>query len=411
MTRTQYLSCTYGHICSGCNFLHLSNEEIFQLRREKIIELGIVNSDASSTIEFQWIDAGKLRDRLEFTLETDSNGTKRLGLYSKVPSSREREIIDLAGCPQLTPDLEAWLQDFRKDLPPLKKRAGIRLRVSPGNVRGLWIDAANEDIRDLLDEGHWLARQLNNAVIIEAGQKRKRVAFNVPKDIAHSNETGSRVRQVMLTDPTLEPWFETSTSPKIEIFGSVGTFTQPGFRAGQRLVETVTEHLTQVATPNTHQITEFGCGSGTLTLALVTKGFSIQAYEFDGLAIEALEKSFLLTGLPRERLQIFRGDFIQSPKAFTKVETSYSQSLKTVFLVDPPRAGLGVFLDRILEKESTDRTSKPKWIYVSCYPESFAADLQKLKNHGYQLKRLTVVEQFPYTSHFELVATIENCRD
>lgn len=411
MPYTQLLSCSYSHICSGCSYLHLSQEEVSELRRQTLFDLGI-----SNPIEIEWIDTGRLRDRLEFTLETDEAGRQRLGLYSKTgtktgtknENGQTRELIDLEGCPQLSRELELWLQDFRRDLPPIKRRAGVRLRVSPTGLRGVWLDAANEDLRDLLDEGAWLERQLQNNIVIEAGQKRKRVALR--------NDSGPNNRRVGLVDPVSEAWYETPNlasgdnpkNPALKVFGSVGTFTQPGFRAGRKLVEVVQSHLGKLADPDTHRITEFGCGSGTFTLALLAKGFQVRAYEFDPLAIAALEQGAQSAGFNsgkfENRLQVFRGDFIQSAKAFTGHQHE-ATSLREVLLVDPPRTGLGVFAEQIVTLENYRRAP---WIYISCFPESFAKDLDLLRTNGYRLTRLSVVEQFPFTKHFELVATIES---
>jgi 23S rRNA (uracil1939-C5)-methyltransferase len=403
MTNPDFLSCSYSSICSGCSYLHLSKDEVGALRKLNLLELGI-----SSPTQIEWIANGRLRDRLEFTLETTDSGRQKLGLYSKI----NREIIDLEGCPQLSEHLEAWLQDFRRDLPPIKRRAAIRLRVSPSGLRGVWIDAANEDLRDLLDESKWFERQLHAGIVVEAGQKRKRVAL---REVA-TTSSADHSRRVGLIDAVTEAWFETYASTPIKIFGSVGTFTQPGFQAGKKLVETVKSHLELVATAKTHRITELGCGSGTLTLALLALGYQIRAFEFDPTAIAALEKGCDVAGFNStksgSRLKVFRGDFIQSAKAFDENRNHADDQgadltnshLKEVLLVDPPRSGLGSFLERILSLESYKGAA---WVYVSCFPESFSKDLQILQQHGYRLSRLSVVEQFPFTKHYELVATIQ----
>ncbi len=402
MSHSQYLSCSYAHLCSGCAHLYLSQDQVRQLRIQNLVALEILQSPGDPRIDFQWISAGHLRDRLEFTYEPGQNGNKALGLYAKAHESNgnRRPLIDIEGCPQLSQQLESWLQEFRRDLPPLKQRAGIRLRVSPAGLRGVWIDASNEDIRDLLDEGQWLLRQLQKDIVVEAGQKRKRV---MPLELPTASRT------VGLTDAVLEAWYETSANPTIKVFGSIGTFTQPGFHAGKKLIETVSAHVDHLASPQTHCISELGAGSGTFTLANLAKGFQIRAYEFDELAVAALKKGLAESGLKKENLEVVSGDFIQSAKAFDLAESKYEKRrLKEVLLVDPPRTGLGSFLEGMLNLE---RCSNASWIYVSCFPESFAKDLKRLRQFGFDLKKLSIVEQFPYTSHYEIVATIELLRE
>jgi 23S rRNA (uracil1939-C5)-methyltransferase len=75
----------------------------------------------------------------------------------------------------------------------------------------------------------------------------------------------------------------------------------------------------------------------------------------------------------------------------------------TGVLADPPRSGLLRFpeiLDGIAERPR-------HFVYVSCYPESFATDAARLAALGYRLRTLEIVDQFPQTPHAELVSRFE----
>ena len=73
-----------------------------------------------------------------------------------------------------------------------------------------------------------------------------------------------------------------------------------------------------------------------------------------------------------------------------------------IVVLDPPRAGCGVkAAARITEL-------KPRRIvYVSCNPTTFAREASVFLASGYDLKRLTLIDQFPNTYHIELAAAFE----
>lgn len=383
------LACSYSHICSGCDLLSLSRLQVETKRHSTLDNLGLPGKSA----EIIWIQDGHLRNHLEFTFEPSLDAfAARLGLYEKSGLSRSRRIVDLAGCSQLTSELEAWLHLFRRDLPPLTKKAGIRLRVAPDGKRGVWIDTANEEIRDLLHEEKWIERQLENGIVVELGQKRKRVVYEAP---------GAN-RRHRLVDPVFEAWFQTLDGQKI--YSAIASFSQPGWRAAAELTTAVLKKLPRV--PST--VFEFGAGSGGFTLPLLHRRHHVFAFEFDRLAVAALKKGVeQISQESRSRLNVFEGDFIQSDRAWKAASESLKLSpqkfSEATVLVDPPRSGLGKFLESLL----ADETALPqRWVYVSCYPESFARDLKRLENAGFALDELTIIEQFPYTNHFELVASI-----
>ena len=44
-----------------------------------------------------------------------------------------------------------------------------------------------------------------------------------------------------------------------------------------------------------------------------------------------------------------------------------------------------------------------KIIYVSCNPSTQARDIKLLIEHGYVIKKFSIVDQFPHTHHIETV--------
>ncbi|MGC8777653.1 MAG: 23S rRNA (uracil(1939)-C(5))-methyltransferase RlmD, partial [Candidatus Caldatribacteriaceae bacterium] len=73
-----------------------------------------------------------------------------------------------------------------------------------------------------------------------------------------------------------------------------------------------------------------------------------------------------------------------------------------VVVVDPPRAGL--------DKKVVQQIAwiSPKClVYVSCNLGTFARDTVLLREKGYILKKLTLLDLFPQTPYFETVALFQ----
>ena len=68
-------------------------------------------------------------------------------------------------------------------------------------------------------------------------------------------------------------------------------------------------------------------------------------------------------------------------------------------MLDPPRAGIA---PKTLRKVM--RLNAKQIVYISCNPTTQARDAKDLMEEGYILKKLSLVDQFPHTSHIEAVA-------
>ena len=71
-------------------------------------------------------------------------------------------------------------------------------------------------------------------------------------------------------------------------------------------------------------------------------------------------------------------------------------------VLDPPRAGCGEALLAAVAAAQPDRI-----VYVSCDPGTLARDIRYLAENGYEFIEATPVDQFPWTTHIEVVAKIQ----
>ena len=139
------------------------------------------------------------------------------------------------------------------------------------------------------------------------------------------------------------------------------------------------------------------CGIGTISLFLAKSVNFVYGVEIVDAAIQNARENAKLNNI--ENVKFFVG------KAEEIITGEYENgNIKDidVIVVDPPRKGL--------DKLAIDTMLKllPKRIvYVSCDSSTLARDLKLLCEKEYELKKLTVVDQFARSYHTESVVVIE----
>lgn len=363
------VSCAHQRDCSGCDHLGLPHAEQLALKERLFLEL---LPPGLSHPELRWLAPAPsgLRDRLDFQARDGA-----FGLFEK----NGRRLVEIHSCPQLSPPLARWYAEFRSLPAPLLRRASFRLRVSPRGDRGLWLDLANLDIKELLEERTWLESWLQRDVIIEMGQRRKRV---VKKDGA-----------LKLADPIPHPWFRTRWRDQdVDLYGAVGSFTQPSLVANRAISDWV---INNVRRHVPRHIVELGAGQGNLSFPALSGEARLTACENDGLALAGFRRGLdelALQGVDlRSRVRIEEGDFLgRSSEVLGDAD---------LLLANPPRAGLGKLLDSI-----EGAASLATILYMSCHPSGLAADAARLQQMGFEMSDCLLLDQFPQTRHLEILS-------
>lgn len=372
---TSMISCNYIGRCGGCPWG--SREHEHQIA-EKLAAVGALHSGT----KFSYSPEQRVRDRADLVWEK-REGHMHLGLYEL--NAESRRVVDIEQCPMMTEPLERFLKEFRQRAPDVQ-RGSVRLRVSPTGERGVWLDFANNDVKNLFEEKSYL-KWLSEIAFVEIGQRRKALTWKdgLPK----------------LVDPILKPWFESYAWPEgasapdelatIPLYGPVGGFSQTGFEANKALLRAVNKVATQ------SQLTdwvELFCGNGNFTVSLAARGHKVTAVEMDELALLGLQRS--LENQPwASNVEIQRADVY--------LKSHQLPSLKNKGLIaDPPRAGLRETLTLIENGE------KPAAIvYISCFTDVFIKDCARLSELGYTIESLVGVDQFPQSPHAEWVALLK----
>lgn len=180
---------------------------------------------------------------------------------------------------------------------------------------------------------------------------------------------------------------------------SMRSFFQPNPQAAALLYQKAIDYVFYNRDRKTPEVVmDLFCGTGTIGQILTKQ--SSGAKEIIGVDIipEAIEnakenaKRNGLTGLSFYAADV--GKFlVQYPEYAHKIDT---------IVLDPPRGGIA---PKTLKKIIA--LGAKRIVYVSCNPATQARDTIELREAGYQLNRISMVDQFPHTSHIETVALFD----
>ena len=206
----------------------------------------------------------------------------------------------------------------------------------------------------------------------------------------------SKKAKVLVGDEDLEITYEVNGS-SFKILQNDLVFFQPNIYIYPLMMEFITGRL-----ESPKDLLELYCGCGGFTLTLASRFNKIFATENNRHSIRLLKESIELNGMSNIEIARLSDDetasALSNERPFRRLDhidlDSYDFSH---ILVDPPRAGLSG------ETISLSKGFK-NMIYISCNPETFIRDLEKLNR---EIKSIAAFDQFANTQHLEVIAFLK----
>ena len=186
-------------------------------------------------------------------------------------------------------------------------------------------------------------------------------------------------------DPSLHLSVNGPVAP-VTLRVSPRSFTQVNPAINQLLVDWVVD---RVRSASPERVVDLYAGIGNLTLPLAQLGIPVAAVELEGQATADLRHNATVNGLDVEvhTGRVERFDLLQVPF--------------DVAVLDPPRAGAGTAMERVL-------LQRPRRIVlVSCHVPSAARDVRPALEAGYRLTEARVFEMFVDTHHVETAVVLD----
>ncbi len=171
---------------------------------------------------------------------------------------------------------------------------------------------------------------------------------------------------------------------------SLDSFFQTNPRSAEKLYE---KTLDYVDPQDGEKIFDCLCGTGTIAQIMAKSASSAKIY---GIEIVASAIADAIASAKKNEVADIKF-FNEDIGKFLTAHPYFKNEITTVVL-DPPRAGIS---PKSLQKV-IDLGAK-KIVYVSCNASTMARDTELLEKSNYQLQKISLVDQFPHTSHVEVV--------
>jgi 23S rRNA (uracil-5-)-methyltransferase RumA len=179
---------------------------------------------------------------------------------------------------------------------------------------------------------------------------------------------------------------------------SMKSFFQTNPKCAEKLYSKVIDYaLEDKASVDNSVVLDLFCGTGTIGQILASRSINAKIIGVDivASAIEDAKENAKRNSI--EGLEFYAADVGK----FLTEHPEYTNKIRTIIL-DPARAGIA---PKTLKK--IINLNAERLVYVSCNPATQARDTEQLMLAGYQIIKLSLVDQFPHTAHIETVVLFE----
>lgn len=371
------MACEIFDLCGGCSLRDMSEEEYRRKKHDNFKQ--IISQIGAKKLKINppvFIDDGSRR-RATFAFKYSK---KQLCFGFNAMSSHQ--IIDIKQCPLLTPSLNKIIPFLRELVTaicqePYNEKKGKKVTAKYITQGDVFICEADNGTDVVLEYDAPL--ELNHRMIIF--------------EAISSNDSIVRISHRRSAFANSETIIEKSR-PYINIgnyavYIPAGTFLQPSSEGQKALGNLVLNYLKNIQ----GNIADLFCGVGTFSYLLASMD-KVKITAVD--SSEQLLKGFL-DSVNRNQItniKIMNKNLFKYPLDETELKDF------AAVLFDPPRAGAKAVCEKLAQA-----VQKPEVVVaVSCNPNTFVNDAKTLISGGYELKEITMVDQFIYSNHSELVA-------
>ncbi|WP_347139500.1 class I SAM-dependent RNA methyltransferase [Paracoccus sp. SSK6] len=347
--------CAHYRACGGCSLMHAS-EGFTTAWKRQVVEAALAARDLPAPVDAVHVSPPRSRRRAVLSGKRTKKGAL-VGFHARASDV----IVDLAECHVMRPEITAALPLLRRitvagasrsgelSMTVIHGPAGLDLTVTGGKPMD---PALFQTLAGLAEEGD-LAR------------------------LTWQDQTGD-AQSITRRSPVLP-------LGRAQVVPPPGGFLQATAEGEAALVGAVRDF-----TKGASRIVDLFSGCGTFSLPLAETA-SVHAVEGLAAPLAALDAGWRAApGLNRVTTQ--NRDLSARPLLADELDRF------DAIVIDPPRAGAEAQAREI----ATSRVRK--LAFVACDPVTFSRDARILADGGFTLARLSVVDQFRWSPHVEIVA-------
>ncbi|MFI3175812.1 MAG: 23S rRNA (uracil(1939)-C(5))-methyltransferase RlmD [Bacillota bacterium] len=377
--------CPVAKFCGGCQLQHLSYNAQVDYKAKKVRDaLERIGSVKDVVIEevISMEEPLHYRNKAQFPIGMSKEGLQ-IGFFAK----RSHRIVDTDICylqheinVQIIEILRTFLEEFRISIYNEETHKGL--------VRHI-ITRVSHNTKEIM-----VCLVLNGNAIgkSEILVERLRKIPDMASIVLNENRPKTNV---ILGEKTKTLWGKDTISDTID-----GTVFEISPQSFYQVNPVQMERLYQKAlafadVKETDVVADLYCGIGTISLTFAKKVKHVYGVEIVDEAIADAKNNAKNNGI--DNVSFYAGAVEDVFPKLCKEEAVVPE----VVVLDPPRKGCErAVLDCILS------VSPKTVVYVSCDPATMARDVKVLTEGGYVVEKVSVVDQFCFTTHVETVVRL-----
>lgn len=377
--------CSTYKRCGGCNLRHIKYEKTLEMKQNAVQSL--VNKTLNNKIKVSKVVGMEnpfyYRNKAQYPVGLDKNGNPVIGVFA----NRTHEIIQMQDCKIQHKESEK-IAKYIFDLWNKEKLSIYNETTGKGLLRHIVIKIGfktNEIMCILVINGKDIPNEVQIIrTIINEFPNVKTIVKNI----------NTKNTNVILGKENINIYGDGTISDKL---GNLVFKISP--LSFYQVNPVQTEKLYSIGVEaakitNDDVVFDLYCGIGTISLFMAQYAKKVYGVEIVEQAVEMAKENAKINGI--DNVDFFAGDV----EHVLDDLINRKKIIPDVVMIDPPRKGL--------DKKSIQNllsVAPKRLVYISCNPATLVRDLASFEDK-YEIKSITPVDMFPFTSSIESVAVL-----